>query len=67
MAERVTALKGAWQIAVLFVLVIGGIYQGIFTPTEAASVGAFGAFVFALAKGRMNFSNFYRQACPIPW
>jgi tripartite ATP-independent transporter DctM subunit len=38
----------------LFVLVIGGIYGGIFTPTEAAGIGAFGALVLGLARGKLN-------------
>ena len=38
----------------LFVIIIGGIYGGIFTPTEAGGVGAFGAIVISLASGRLN-------------
>ncbi|OEY65950.1 TRAP transporter large permease [Marinobacter sp. X15-166B] len=45
---RLTALKSVGSTLALFVLVIGGIYLGIFTPTEAAGVGAMGAFVIAL-------------------
>lgn len=41
----------------LFFLVIGGIYLGIFTPTEAAGVGAFGAFLIALLKGKLSYQN----------
>jgi tripartite ATP-independent transporter DctM subunit len=37
------------------VLVLGGIYLGVFTPTEAASVGAAGAMIFALFRGKLNF------------
>jgi len=40
--ERLTSLKDTWGVLVLFLLVIGGIYLGVFTPTEAAGVGAFG-------------------------
>ena len=42
----------------LFIVVIGGIYAGVFTPTEAAGVGAFGAFFFALARGKLTFQVF---------
>ena len=41
----------------LFILVMGGIYIGVFTPTEAAGVGAFGAFLIALLKRRLSFKN----------
>ena len=56
--DRVIALKGAWGILVLFILVIGGIYIGLFTPTEAAGVGAFGAFIIALLSGKLRWSDF---------
>jgi TRAP-type C4-dicarboxylate transport system permease large subunit len=48
--ERFSALKNVGSTLALFVLVIGGIYLGIFTPTEAAGIGAMGAFVIALLK-----------------
>ncbi len=56
--EKVVSLKDTWGVVILFVIVIGGIYFGVFTPTEAAGVGAFGAFLFALAKGKLKWSNF---------
>lgn len=43
-----------WPVAALFALVIGGIYLGWFSPTEAAAIGATGAFVLALASGEMT-------------
>jgi tripartite ATP-independent transporter DctM subunit len=46
--QRLVSLKDTWGVLALFLLVIGGIYVGIFTPTEAAGVGAFGALLFAL-------------------
>ena len=45
--ERAQAVKGVWGVALLVVLVLGGIYGGVFTATEGAGIGAFGAFVFA--------------------
>ena len=54
------AARKAWAAIALFVAVLGGIYGGIFTETEAAAVGAAGAFVFALARGRMNRESFAR-------
>lgn len=55
--ERFEALLGVWGVIVLFVVVMGGIYGGVFTPTEAAGVGATGAFLFALAKGRLTVAK----------
>lgn len=49
-AERIKALKSVGSTLALFVLVIGGIYLGVFTPTEAAGIGAMGAFVIALLR-----------------
>ncbi|MEX2630488.1 MAG: TRAP transporter large permease [Tistlia sp.] len=46
--QRGRALLRVWQVGLLFALVIGGIYFGLFSPTEAAAVGAAGAFLFAL-------------------
>jgi len=53
--ERILSLKNTWIILLLFLLVLGGIYLGIFTPTEAAGVGAFGSFLSALLRGRLNW------------
>ncbi len=55
--EKVTSLKATWGIILLFILVIGGLYTGWFTPTEAAGVGAFGAFVLALLKRSMGWKT----------
>lgn len=53
--EKIVSLKDTWGIIVLFVLVIGGIYGGIFTPTEAAGAGAFGALLLGIIKRKLNF------------
>jgi len=45
---RLTYFKSVGPILLLFVMIIGGLYQGVFTPTEAGGVGATGALVFAL-------------------
>jgi tripartite ATP-independent transporter DctM subunit len=52
--EKFVSLRHTWGILVLFVLVIGGIYAGIFTPTEAAGIGAFGALLLGLLKRKLN-------------
>ena len=54
-AERLQALKDVWAVAALFVVVMGGIYGGVFTATEGAGIGAFGAFCFALARRALNW------------
>jgi C4-dicarboxylate transporter, DctM subunit len=53
--ERVLALRGVWSVIVLFVGVMGGLYGGVFTATECAGIGAFGAFVIALGRHRMTW------------
>ena len=53
--ERVRALKPVWAVVVIFVLVMGGIYRGFFTPTEAAAVGAFISLIVSVASRRFNF------------
>ena len=53
-AQRLAAVRGIWGVAVLFALVIGGIYGGVFTATEGAGVGAAGAFFFALFRGALT-------------
>jgi C4-dicarboxylate transporter DctM subunit len=53
-AQRLAATYAIWPVVVIFALVIGGIYAGFFTPTEAAAVGAFGVGLTALVKGRMD-------------
>lgn len=55
--EKILGLKGLVPFTGVFALIIGGIYTGIFTPTEAASVGAAGTFIIALYRG-MTFQQF---------
>ena len=60
MRQRFHLLKGIWGIVVLFIIVIGGIYLGVFTPTEAAGIGASGALLFALGRRRLSWVTLYR-------
>ena len=53
-AQRLHALRGIWGVLLLVIVVLGGIYGGLFTATEGAGFGAFGAFLFALLRGRLN-------------
>jgi len=55
--EKVVSLKGTWPVLGLFLLVMGGIYKGVFSPTEAGAIGAFGAFVFAMGKRQLSRKN----------
>ncbi|MGO3741684.1 TRAP transporter large permease [Kerstersia sp.] len=59
-SERIQAIKNVWGIVVLFGVVIGGIYGGIFTPNEAAGIGAAGALCFTLARRQLTWKLFFR-------
>lgn len=51
------ALKGIAPIAVIFIIVFGGIYGGVFTPTEGAAVGALCTFIVAISKREMSWAK----------
>jgi tripartite ATP-independent transporter DctM subunit len=55
--ERIAALRLVWAPLLLFVFVIGGLYGGFFTPTEAGGVGATGAFLLGLLRRQLNRAN----------
>ncbi len=55
--ERVASLKKTWPVFAIFLLVVGGIYGGVFTPTEASGVGVFGVFVISLVMKKLTWSN----------
>ncbi len=57
--ERWAALRGIWGVLLLALLVLGGIYGGVFTATEGAGVGATGAFLFAVARKRLSLRDLY--------
>ena len=57
--ERFRTLSSVWGVMVLFIVVMGGIYGGVFSPTEAAGIGAGGAFLFALFRGVLTWRVFY--------
>jgi hypothetical protein len=58
--ERIAALRKPWQFVALFIATIGGIYAGIFSPTEAASIGAFGAILLGVLGRRMEARDLLR-------
>jgi tripartite ATP-independent transporter DctM subunit len=53
-SERITALLAVWPVLLIFVVVIGGIYTGIFTPTEGAAVGAVATGALAWWRGGVS-------------
>ena len=54
------ALFNCWGVVLLILVTLGGIWGGFCTPTEAGAVGAFGALVLGLGKGKINPSKFWR-------
>ena len=53
-ADKARALQDTWPLPVLILSVLGGIFMGLFSPTEAGAIGAFCAFLIALARGRVS-------------
>jgi tripartite ATP-independent transporter DctM subunit len=60
LADLWPAFKGSFPVVIMFGVVIGGLYGGLFTATESAAVGAVGAFLLALLRGRLNRSSILR-------
>lgn len=52
---RVASLRGVSETLLLFVLVMGGMFRGVFTPTEAAAIGALGSLLIPLVKGQLTW------------
>jgi tripartite ATP-independent transporter DctM subunit len=59
--ERLAGLRDVWATLLLFAFVIGGIYGGVFTATEAAGAGAGGAFIIGVLRGRLSGADIYRS------
>jgi C4-dicarboxylate transporter, DctM subunit len=55
--EKIAATRGVLGMLILFLIVIGGMFAGIFTPSEAGAMGALGAFIIYLIKRRFKFSG----------
>ena len=58
LVDKLISLRGTWSVILLFVLVIGGIYFGVFSPTEAAGIGSCGACILALLRRRITWRDF---------
>ncbi len=58
--ERMRALRAVWPVVLTFVVVIGGIYTGVFTPTEGAAVGAAATGLLAWKSGGLQGTNMLR-------
>jgi tripartite ATP-independent transporter DctM subunit len=56
--QKLMSINKTWAVLLLFILVIGGLYFGVFSPTEAAGIGAFGAFAFALIRRKLHWHAF---------
>lgn len=59
--ERLEGIRDVWATVLLFAFVIGGIYGGMFTATEAAGMGAGGAFLIGIARGRLSRADILRS------
>jgi tripartite ATP-independent transporter DctM subunit len=59
--ERLEGIRNVWAMLLLFVFVIGGLYGGLFTPTEAGGMGAGGAFLIGLLRGRLDGKEIRRS------
>jgi tripartite ATP-independent transporter DctM subunit len=59
--ERMTSIRDVWATLLLFVFVIGGLYGGLFTPTEAGGMGAGGAFLIGVLRGRLDRAEIRRS------
>jgi tripartite ATP-independent transporter DctM subunit len=60
-SERLAAMRNIWATLLLFAFVIGGLYGGLFTATEAAGAGAGGAFIIGVLRGRLSRADIFRS------
>jgi C4-dicarboxylate transporter DctM subunit len=59
--ERLAGMRDIWAMLLLFLFVIGGLYGGLFTPTEAGGMGAGGAFLIGILRGRLDRTEIRRS------
>src|SRR5207247_6102457 len=58
LVPRLIGLKGIWIVATLFLVLMGGIYLGLFSPSSAGAVGAFGALLVVIGRRRLTRAGF---------
>jgi len=56
--QKIVSLRNSWVVLVLFLVIMGGLYMGWFSPIEASGIGAFGAFIFALFRKKLPWQSF---------
>jgi C4-dicarboxylate transporter, DctM subunit len=61
MLEKIKSLMGVIETIILFILVIGGMFVGFFTPTEAAAIGAAGSMIIAAVRGKISLKMLARS------
>ncbi|MBD3267429.1 TRAP transporter large permease subunit, partial [bacterium] len=59
--EKMASLNGVWETLLLFILVMGGMFKGFFTPTEAAAVGAAGSLMIVVIQRSLSWKGFIRS------
>ncbi len=57
--EKLVALKGVWEVLLVFFIVMGGIYLGFINPTEAGAIGATALFIIVILKGKLTRANLF--------
>ena len=57
--ERLDSMRGIWAITLLFLFIIGGIYGGVFTPSEAAGMGAMGAIIISMVRRKLDLRGLF--------
>src|SRR4029079_17524251 len=60
-SEKLAAMRAIWATLILFAFVIGGIYGGLFTATEAAGMGAAGAFIIGVMRRKLSLADIRRS------
>jgi len=60
--DKVIAIKDTWSIFLLIIIILGGIYSGIFTPTEIAAVGSLAALILGFLQGKLNKLSIVKES-----